>query len=141
MRIIVLEGMPNKGKTHTMWLLRDILTSLAIGGVSTALTIYGSGIVSPKNDFEDIIINYKSLKIGIYSQGDYSNYLASEIRKFEKLGCDVLVCTLSLNTLKINANKAINRFSNTRVPKTVEPIKALQINANNADASAIFSLI
>ena len=85
MRIIVLEGMPNKGKTHTMWLLRDILTSLAIGGVSTALTIYGSGIVSPKNDFEDIIINYKSLKIGIYSQGDYSNYLASEIRKFEKL--------------------------------------------------------
>lgn len=141
MRIIVLEGMPNTGKTHTMWLLRDILISPANGGVSTALTIYGSGTISPKNDFEDIIVNYKSLKLGIYSQGDYSNYLSAAIRRFAGTGCDVLICTLSLNTPKINASKTINRHINTRVPKTVEPIATLQLPANTADANTIFSMI
>lgn len=139
MRIIVLEGMPNKGKTTTIWLVRDLL--LAAGGLATAFKIYGTPPRPYIDDFEDIIENYKSLKIGVYSSGDYSNDLAAAVRRFSSLGCDVLICALSINNPKINANKAINSFVNRRITKTVEPNKSLQPVVNNTDANTIFSLI
>jgi hypothetical protein len=139
MRIIVLEQMPDKGKTTTLWIVRDLL--LSAGGTSTAFNIFGTPPIPYKNDFEDVIINYKSFKIGLYSSGDYSNGLASAIRSFATLGCDVLICPLSLNSPKINANKEINKHSNIRQPKTVETNKSLQGTVNTTDANTILSLI
>ncbi|WMC07179.1 hypothetical protein [Elizabethkingia anophelis] len=137
MKIIVIEGKPNIGKTTTMWEILDILSP---GGVrSPSFHLYGT--TPYKDDFEEIISGYRSLKIALYSIGDYSNALAKAIRKFHTTGCDVLICPLSTNTPKINARKAINSFVNIKHPKIFESNPSLQKGVNIVDANAVIALI
>ena len=141
MRIIVLQGMPNTGKTSTIWLVRDLLSPPNNNGISTNFIIYGNQQRMYLDDFEDIIINYKSLKIGVYSAGDYSNNLASAVREFARLRCDVLVCALSTNNAKVRANNALSQFNVNRINKTIAPNATAQLTTNTADAQTIFNLI
>ncbi|MCT4180298.1 hypothetical protein HZP54_10105 [Elizabethkingia anophelis] len=137
MEIIVIEGASNTGKTTTMWEILDILSP----GGSRSPNFHLFGTTPFRDDFEEIISGYKSLKIALYSAGDNSNELAKAVRRFAAAGCDVLICPLSTGNPKINANKAINSFVNRRHPKTFTSTLSLQRSTNIADAKTIIGLI
>lgn len=134
MRIIVLQGMPNTGKTITLNLVHDLL--LQSGGVSTNRR----PLDGDPRDFTDIVI-WKTMRVAFYTMGDYSNLLNRAVYSYAGQNCDVLICALSTNTPKVNANKAINRFNNTRINKTLANAQMTEQQANNADTQTIFNLI
>ena len=135
MRIIVLQGMPNTGKTRTLNLVYDMLVPNG-GGVSTNRQPLGG---DPR-DFSDIVVR-GTQRIAFFTMGDYSTYLANAIYDYDRQGCDVLVCALSTNNAKIRANNALNQFNTTRINKTIAPNATAELATNTADAQTIFNLI
>jgi hypothetical protein len=135
MELIVLEGLSNTGKTTTIGLLYQKL--LQNGGKSTNKQPLGGD----ENDFSDIIVNYKNLKIAIFTMGDYSTAISQAIVQYYNLGCDFFVCSLSIGTLKIRASNRISQYPNTRIPKTLSSQGISKNEANNNDANQLFSLI
>jgi len=137
MEIIVLEDNSGTGKTETIDLIYDLV--IKAGGKSTAKKPLGG---DPR-DFEDIVINYKSKTIAFFSMGDYSNALADGVRRFAAANCHLMVCALSLNGSKVNANNAINLHGkpSRRIRKTIESNKGLQSATNLIDAQKIFAMI
>ncbi len=126
--------MPNTGKTTTLNLVWNML--LNNSGVSSNRQTLGGD----PNDFSDIVNRYKKL-IAFYTMGDYSTYLANAVTYYNNLGCDVLVCALSVNNAKIRANNTINQFSNTRINKTLAINQVTEHHANSTDALTIFNLL
>lgn len=135
MRIIVLQGMPNTGKTSTLNLVYDMLVPNG-GGVS----INRQPLGGDPRDFSDIVIR-GTQRIAFFTMGDYSTYLANAIYDYDRQGCDVLVCALSTNTAKVRANNALNQFNATRINKTIAPNATAELATNTADAQTIFNLI
>lgn len=136
MQIIVLQGMPNTGKTKTLNLVFDIMV-LNGGGVSTNRQVLGN---PSQNDFSDIV-KWNNQKVAFFTMGDYSTYLAKAIYDFNRQNCDILVCALSINTVKKRANNALNKFNATRITKTVAPNQNAELAVNTADAQTISNLI
>ena len=145
MKIIVLEGNSNSGKTNTIWKLRQNLLNSGNLPAPNTFILHGSQMFI--DDFEEII-NVANQKVAIVSMGDYSNSLVKRIHYYGTLGCDVLVCTLSNGSLKkyspkINARKAIIHYK-TNLPfiqKTVDFNKSTQDNTNDNDAKLLLGLI
>lgn len=136
MRIIVLQGMPNTGKTKTLNLVYDMLITNG-GGVSTNRQVIGN---PRQNDFKDIVIR-GTKRIAFYTMGDYSTYLSNAIYDYNIQGCDVLVCALSTNNPKVRANNTLNQFNTTRINKTIAPNANAELATNTANALTIFNLI
>lgn len=137
MRIIVLQGQPNSGKTTTIWYVRDLIINN--GGNSNRLNVFGKK-VHYKDDFSDNI-DFNNLKIGMFSMGDLSNDLSQAIYEFANKGFDLVICALSLSGSKIRANQAINTYNAIRIDKTVENNKNLRTQVNKDDAQTLFNLI
>lgn len=135
MDIIVLEGLPNKGKTETIGLAYETVKNN--GGIPTNKTQVGN---DPR-DFEDILTNYKNKKIAFYSAGDDSTKLAAAIWKYGSANCDLMICALSTGTPKIRANKAINSHNSTRLAKSITTNTNQYQTVNTGDSQIIFSLI
>ncbi len=135
MELIVLEGLSNTGKTTTVGLLYEIL--LANGGTSTNKELLGGD----PNDFSDIVVDYKNLKIAIFTMGDNSTEISKAIVRYNNLGCDFFICSLSTGTPKIRANNRINQYQNTRIQKTLSSQNISETQANNNDANRMFLLI
>lgn len=134
MRIIVLEGFHNRGKTSTLNILfYDLLTS---GAVMSRRTQLGGD----PNDFESEG-DYLGQKIAIYTMGDLSSPLRTAVYDFASKGIDILICGLSTNSNMSWANSAINNFTNTRHRKTETNILTNRSAVNRADASILFSLL
>jgi hypothetical protein len=140
MRIIVLQGMPNKGKTNTIWLVRNLLLNNGGNPIPNEFQIFGNNQIQYKDDFKDII-NYNGMKVALCSMGDYSIYLANAVYDYDRQGCDVLVCALSTNNAKVRANNALNQFNTTRINKTIAPNRNNPTIENTADAQTIFNLL
>lgn len=137
MRIIVLQGKPNSGKTTTIWYVRDLI--LQNGGNSMRFNVFGEQ-VHYKDDFSEKIV-FNNLNIGIFSMGDLSNDLSQAIYDFANKGFDLVICALSLHGSKKRANQAINTYEAVRVDKTIENNRDLRKQVNLSDAQAIFNLI
>lgn len=133
MRIIVLQGMPSKGKTTTLGILWNLITSN--GGNST-----NRKSLNTSNDFSDIVI-INNQRVAFYTMGDYSNSLANAIYDYANQGCDILVCALSTNNSKVRANNAVNQFNTTRRNKTIAFAQTTEKQANATDAQWILNLI
>jgi hypothetical protein len=136
MRIIVLQGMPNIGKTRTLNLVYDMLVAPNGTGISTNRQPLGGD----PNDFLDIVIRGNQ-RIAFYTMGDYSTYLSTAIYNYERQHCDAMVCALSTNTAKVRANNAINQFNNTRINKAVANNQVTEQKANITDAQTVLNLI
>ncbi|WP_202704273.1 hypothetical protein [Flavobacterium sp. UGB4466] len=134
MKIIALEGLPNTRKTTTIGLFYQLLLNV---GTSTNKKRLGG---DPK-DFSDIVINYKNLKIALFSMGDNSTAISQAIVHYNNQKCDLFICSLSAGTPKIRANNRINRFNNTRIPKSITSQILTESQTNNNDANRIFALI
>lgn len=134
MRIIVLEGLHDRGKTSTLNILfYDLLASGAVMNPRTPLG-------GDPNDFESEG-DYLGQKIAIYTMGDMSSPLRTAVYDFSSKGVDVLICALSTNSNMSWANSAINHFTNIRYPKTETSLLTNRTAVNRADASILFSLI
>lgn len=136
MRIIVLQGMPNTGKTTTLNLVYDLIVRPTGISISTNRQPLGSD----PNDFSDIVLRGNQ-RIAFYTMGDYSNHLANAILNYSRQNCDVMVCALSTNTLKVRANNMLNKFNTTKINKTIASAQITEQQANNTDAQTIFILI
>ncbi|WP_300566552.1 hypothetical protein [Flavobacterium sp.] len=134
MEIIVLEGLPDKGKSTTIGILYQLLLRV---GTSTNKQPLGG---DPK-DFSDIVINYKNLKIAVFSMGDNSTAISQAIVNYNNQNCDFFICSLSTGTPKVRANNRINQFRNTRISKTVASQSITENQANDNDANSMFALI
>jgi hypothetical protein len=86
MRLIVLTGASNSGKTGTLNLVYDYLISKQ-GWKSTNKELLGGN----PNDFSDIIVSGKR-KIAFYTMGDYSRKVRDAISNYNTLDCDILIC-------------------------------------------------
>lgn len=135
MRIVVLQGMPNNGKTLTLNEVWNVLCNTGGGNSTNRQTLGGD-----PNDFSDIVIRGQQ-RIAFYTMGDYSTPLANAIYDYDRQGCDVMVCALSTNSPKIRANNALNHFGATRINKTPAPNAATEQTVNAADAQTIYNLI
>jgi hypothetical protein len=135
MEIIVLEGLPDTGKSTTIGLVHSLL--LKNGGTSTNKQPLGG---DPK-DFSDIVINYKKLKIVIFTMGDNSTAISQAIQNYQNQNCDFFICSLSTGTPKTRANNRINRFNNTRFTKSIASQMLTESQANNNDANNIFNIL
>lgn len=135
MRIIVLQGISNTGKTSTLNLVYNLLVPNG-GGASTNRQPLGGD----PNDFSDIVIRGNQ-RIAFYTMGDYSAYLANAIYDYDHQNCDILVCALSTNTAKVRANNALNQFNTTRINKTIASNRNNPTTENTADAQTIFNLL
>jgi len=136
MRIIVLKGPSNKGKTTTIDLVYEII--LRHGGKSTEKQQIGNPIFK---DFKDIVTDYKYKKIAFFSMGDYSNELVNAINNYNKEKCDLLICALSTDTEKVRADEVLNNFKITQINKTVVNQKDLECRANVMDSLIILGLV
>lgn len=135
MEIIVLEGLPHRGKTTTVGLLHQML--IKNGGRSTNKQPLGGDT----KDFSDIVENYKNLKIAIFTMGDNSTAISQAILNYDSLGCDFFICSLSTRTPKVRANNRINKYRNTRISKTVSSPNITENQANDNDVNQLFLLI
>lgn len=134
MRIIVLEGLHDRGKTSTLNILfYDII---AAGGIMSARTPLGGD----PNDFTSEG-DFLGQRIAIYTMGDMSSSLRNAVYDFASRGIDVLICALSTNSNMSWANNAINNFTNVRHSKSETNVLTNRSALNRADASILFSLI
>ena len=134
MRIIVLEGLHDRGKTSTLNILfYDLLASGAI--MSPRILLGGD-----PNDFKSEG-DYMGQRIAIYTMGDLSAPLRAAVHDFASKGIDILICALSNNSSMSWANSAINSYANIRYTKTETALITNRATVNRADASILFSLI
>lgn len=132
MRIVVLQGMPNTGKTSALNLVYNMLVSSG-GGRSTNRQSLGGD----PNDFSDIVVR-GTQRIAFFTMGDFSTYLANAIYDYDRQGCDVMICALSTNNAKVRANNALNQYNANRINKTIAANKNNPTAENTLDAQQIF---
>jgi hypothetical protein len=87
MKIIVLTGQSNKGKTSALRLVYEKIIS-ANGGKGKDFKTEGNPI---QGDFSDVQ-SYKGKKIAFFTMGDYDKHLVAAINKYTAQQCDLLVC-------------------------------------------------
>lgn len=134
MRIIVLEGLHNSGKTATLNIL--FYDMLASGDIFSHRTPLGGD----PNDFSTEG-DFLGQKIAIYTMGDLSSPLRAAVYDYASKGIDILICALSNNFSMSWANSAINHFTNVRHPKTSSSTLTNRSSMNRADASILLNSI
>lgn len=91
MKIVILHGKHNCGKTTTFNLLYDELIAR------------GAEIIVPKKDLParkdfECILKYKEKKVALFSLGDYMFAIGNAVGYYTKADCDVLIVAHSLKT-------------------------------------------
>ncbi len=114
MKIIMLEGKKNSGKTTTFNNLYDELVNNKKG------TTIIKAKQDPYGDPEDFecIIKYDDKKIALFTVGDYSKKITDAFKKYEKLKCDILICACNKNHKR--PYQAIKKYPHKILKKTVE---------------------
>jgi molybdopterin-guanine dinucleotide biosynthesis protein len=142
MKIIVLEGETNTGKTTTLGV---VFVELHIKG---GKVINFNHLETPSGmDFEAVLAypaNEKMLKVAIYSEGDNIRHCNAAISKYSP-NMDVLIIAYSKKHTPLTIPAGDTRVP---VPKTVAPphtsevqANASEVQANADDAHKIISLI
>jgi hypothetical protein len=125
MKVIMLIGEPNSGKTTT------------IHEVYKSLTGHYHKNWPPKKDFEDIV-THKGKKIGFRSDGDLACSAIEAMAKYGKKGCDILICACRIKFIT-TLGKAMRDFKKDFIP--VFKTMPLCDKSNNADKNTILSHI
>ncbi|MTK53450.1 hypothetical protein [Paludibacter sp.] len=131
MKIIMLSGPSDSGKTSTLNLVYNAL--LSNGGVSLSKHKLGGD----PNDFYDIV-TYQGQRIAFYTMGDYARCLIDAMKNYST-SADVLIC--ACNNHFVLPYKSIRHYPHQIVQKTVANSKSLHNSVNQSDANLIISLI
>ena len=124
-RFIVIKGVPNSGKTCTMWMIYHMLGYLLQdgncmhefkvknGSWSIFKTPHPIAYFNDKDatDFMAKLI-VKDLKIGIISEGDEPIPLENKINEFLSEGMDIIICCVRTRATKYSSLKMfLDKFS------------------------------
>jgi len=124
-RFIVIKGVPNSGKTCTMWMIYHMLGHLLQDGNCTHEFKLKNGSWSifktphpiayfndkDATDFMAKLI-VKDLKIGIISEGDEPIPLENKINEFLSEGMDIIICCVRTRATKYSSLKMfLDKFS------------------------------
>jgi hypothetical protein len=131
MKVIMLLGDTNKGKTTTLNMLYDS-EYLAEKNI-----IEPKKQIRPRPDDFECIIEYKKKHIAFYTMGDILKWLTDAYARYNTK-CNYLIC--ACNTRFKNTNKKIRYYPHIIIDKTVAESPDLNI-ANNADIEKIISEI
>jgi Ni2+-binding GTPase involved in maturation of urease and hydrogenase len=140
MRVIILRGNGDSGKSTTLNLVYDELTTSRY----TSSISYKNTIGNPINkDFEAEVILTDKRVIGFYTMGDYDvKYIISAIKNFQISKVDVLIIASNSNLFK-HFDFVICNFPYNIVNKTVSnsPNGTNNVMCNLQDCGTILSLL
>ena len=141
MKIIMLAGQENTGKSTTFNLLYDaIVSEIGEKGIIKPKETLGN----PKNKDFECLIRYKEKNIALFSMGDYDDICFKAIVKYSN--CDTLVLAYStkfpvkLDNL-VKESVEVSGIKNCVIEKTVTADKTNQEEYNNADCNRIIEEI
>lgn len=108
MKLIVLKGEPDAGKTVTINYVYNKLR--------------GEGYIEPSRDvFKDLengdfltVLEKESVKLGVVSQGDYAeteNSVENHLKKLESEKCLITICAQTIGNGKEGIQKTIEKYS------------------------------
>lgn len=133
MKIIALKGAQRTGKSTTLTLVYDVMSTS--GNTSSPKKIFG-------NDFECIVTKANQVKIGFCTMGDYSEYTLKAINTFQQLNVDILV--LAINAKFKKPTLRIGQFPGSHVLQKSVALpknKANNTVENQKDCIAIIALL
>jgi len=120
MKIILLSGKPDTGKSETFDLLYKKLTQNNKKKIIAKKTVLGD---PEEKDFE-CVVDYKGQKVALYSMGDFDLKCIEAIIKYAH--CDVLILAYS---------EAVHHIIKKSEAKSKS--KAAQVKANEEDCEKI----
>ncbi|MDR1107707.1 MAG: hypothetical protein LBL19_01600 [Spirochaetaceae bacterium] len=126
MKIIMLTGPAQSGKTTTLNLLYDKITDKGSKNVLACKSVLGNPAV---NDFK-CVVSYKDKKVAMYTMGDYYKAMIEAIIEFAN--CDVLVLAYN-NGFAAKLDEFTGSFQHHRVIQ--------KTGSNGNDVEAILSEI
>ena len=138
MKLIVLKGEPDAGKTVTINYVYNKLR--------------GEGYIEPFRDvFKDLengdfltVHEKERIKLGIVSQGDYvgekENSVEKHLENMKKYNCSKVICTIRKNLMKkVNFNLGAGNNKNTII--LGKPIQMNHIREINQKVEEILALV
>lgn len=132
MKIIILEGKDETGKSLTMNLVYAYLLNKGAYLIDYSKITYGSPC-----DFE-AILKYEEKSVAIYSLGDTKYQCANAVKSYEEKKIDVLIMAYDSAKFK-NHDDWYNRA--IKIKKTEETDVQKQLDVNIDDCNQIISKI
>ncbi|WP_304953469.1 hypothetical protein [uncultured Alistipes sp.] len=137
MKIIMLHGKGNCGKTSTLNIVLNLLLQNGATAINSGITYYPNrkGIPGDSFDFK-AFLKYKNKTVAIYSEGDRSRAIINHIN--QSASYDVLVCAANSSF-----SKPLSQLkpSDVLYPKTVATLKGEIWKYNFDDADKILQQI
>jgi hypothetical protein len=99
MKIIMLAGNNNKGKTKTLRLIYDRLSN------NIKPIHYQEFIYTQSTDIECYPLYHHDKKVALCTEGDDWDYIKNSIIKFNCIGADVLIIPFSVDGIEEEAKK------------------------------------
>lgn len=130
MKVIMLIGDKDSGKTTTLNMVYDYLTKVVETKIIRSKTQLGG---DPK-DFE-CVLDYQGMKVAIFSMGDNIYDIIHAMSYYEGNESNILIVA---NRNKVYARKRLKRY-----PGSVEIMKTMPLSdaSNKADMQAIIAEI
>jgi hypothetical protein len=130
MKIIMLSGKHNSGKSTTLNLVYDKMEP-NIETIIEPKKVLGNPIYK---DFE-CIVKYNNKKVAFYTMGDFSGLLIDAFKKYDNLNCCILICACS--TKFSTPYREITNYQHNVVKKTMP----LCDESNESDRDEILRLL
>jgi thymidylate kinase len=134
MRIIVLHGMSNTGKSTTLNLLYNMLVP-ALAQSHNNRVVLGNPV---QNDFSETI-TYNNEMVEFFTMGDHPKKIELAIRKASYQKINVFICACSRHTPSLVST--FQRHRTVFVAKTFTVIHHQQMAFNTADAQTLLNMI
>lgn len=125
MKVIMLMGTPESGKTTTLNMVYDELAKSGATVISNK-----SQLGKDPQDFK-CILQYQGKRVGIFTMGDYYEEIIYALGYFEGMGCDVLIIANS------NKSKPRDRVAADPANVIIDKTMPLSNASNTADMHKI----
>ena len=128
MKLIVLKGEPDAGKTVTINYVYNKLR--------------GQGYIeSSKNVFKDFltVLEKENVKLGVISQGDYAKgdcSVKKHLESLENQSCSIVICAQTIGENKEKIQKAIDKYSQKEIV-TISKIQDYKKRAQEINGKVI----
>lgn len=140
MKLIILSGPKNCGKTKSLNVLHDLLMNLGRMTEKSRVQV-GNPI---QNDFEYLLEGPNSIQIAISTWGDYPDLLNDFCRRY--CNCDAVICACNMNFMRNRVHMPFEDAMNfdcltTIILKTPELTIKTQNIANEKCAQYLLNIL
>ncbi len=137
MKVILLSGKSNCGKTTTLNLVYDKIKK----DDSFSIIEEKPELEKSPDDFE-CLIKYKGKEVAFFTMGDYPDDIVEAFERYE-LGCDILICACSekLKKEQNNPYDKIKAYSHRIIEKREGKSEREFEEKNNTDVEEIIRVL